>query len=245
MDGVDRSDQYRERGAGFASKAHYKMWYKKAFFAILDFMVLNSFFTLNMSAEEIEDWLHVKRSDYYAALVEELMAYVDNTGGKNTVLEDLASVPVTNDHNPVPASHKERMQCAVCNLEEKWMDASKMKQDYGSGSRQQRHLVVCTSCGISAHSHPVSWPRNIFKMNELKQMSCFQIIHSEHCMGLWIGKGGQSNMTIGQGKAVKKQAYSESIAHPLYRTLMETYGLTPRPRNAKKRRGGSAGSRLP
>ena len=32
MDGVDRSDQYRERGEGFASKAHYKKWYKKAFF---------------------------------------------------------------------------------------------------------------------------------------------------------------------------------------------------------------------
>ena len=29
MDAVDRSDQYRERGAGFACKAHYKKWYKK------------------------------------------------------------------------------------------------------------------------------------------------------------------------------------------------------------------------
>jgi hypothetical protein len=36
MDAVDRSDQYRERGAGFACKAHYKRWYKKAYFAILD-----------------------------------------------------------------------------------------------------------------------------------------------------------------------------------------------------------------
>ena len=31
MDGVDKSNQYRERGAGFASKAHCKKWYKKAF----------------------------------------------------------------------------------------------------------------------------------------------------------------------------------------------------------------------
>ena len=44
-------------------------------------------------------------------------------------------------------------------------------------------------------------------------------------------------MTIRQGKAVKKQAYSVKISHPLYRTLMETYGLTARPRNAKRRRG--------
>ncbi len=29
MDGVDCNDQYRERGMGFASKSHYKKWYKR------------------------------------------------------------------------------------------------------------------------------------------------------------------------------------------------------------------------
>ena len=29
MDAVDRGDQYREGGGGFASKARYKMWYKR------------------------------------------------------------------------------------------------------------------------------------------------------------------------------------------------------------------------
>ena len=28
MDGVDRNNQYRERGTVFASKSHYKKWYK-------------------------------------------------------------------------------------------------------------------------------------------------------------------------------------------------------------------------
>ena len=36
MDGVDRSDQYRERGERFASKAHYKKWYNKH---ILPFLI--------------------------------------------------------------------------------------------------------------------------------------------------------------------------------------------------------------
>ncbi len=90
-------------------------------------MVLNSFFAWNMSAEEIEDRFHVKRSDYYAALAEELIAYVNNTGSESTGSEDLQSVTVQNVHNPVPAPHKERMRCAVCKLEEKWMDACKMK----------------------------------------------------------------------------------------------------------------------
>ena len=44
MDGVNRSDQYIECGSEFAGRVHHKKWYKKSFFVILDFMVLNSFF---------------------------------------------------------------------------------------------------------------------------------------------------------------------------------------------------------
>jgi Transposase IS4 len=40
MMGVDKSDQMRAAGGGFASKAHYKKWYKRAYFAILDMMTL-------------------------------------------------------------------------------------------------------------------------------------------------------------------------------------------------------------
>ena len=56
MGGVDRGDQYREHGAAFASKAHFKKWYKKSYFAIADFMTLNSFFAWNMST--IQGILH-------------------------------------------------------------------------------------------------------------------------------------------------------------------------------------------
>jgi hypothetical protein len=55
-------------------------------------------------------------------------------------------------------------------------------------------------------------------------------------MSLWIGNRAESNMTTRQGKAVKKQAYRVSIAHPLYRSLMELYGFVPRPRNMRKRK---------
>ncbi len=76
---------------------------------VLEGILCYSGFHGSQFAEEIEDRFHVKRSDYYAALAEELITYVDNTGGENTVLEDLPSVPLTNDHNPIPAPHKERM----------------------------------------------------------------------------------------------------------------------------------------
>ena len=41
MFGVDKGDQMRMHGGGFARKAHFKKWYKKSFFAVLDVMMLN------------------------------------------------------------------------------------------------------------------------------------------------------------------------------------------------------------
>ena len=52
MGGIDRGDQCRETGAGFCRKAHFKKWYKKSYFAICDFMLLNSFIAWNIAAGE-------------------------------------------------------------------------------------------------------------------------------------------------------------------------------------------------
>ena len=43
MDGVDRGDQHRVMGAGFANVAHFKKWYKKVFMGITDFSFLQAF----------------------------------------------------------------------------------------------------------------------------------------------------------------------------------------------------------
>ena len=50
MGGVGRGDQVRDMGAGFCRKAHFKKWYKKTFFSVLDFMLLNSYIAWGMSA---------------------------------------------------------------------------------------------------------------------------------------------------------------------------------------------------
>jgi len=52
MFGVDKGDQHRVTGGGFAQKAHYKKWYKKAFMAILDCMLLNTYVAWNMSVDD-------------------------------------------------------------------------------------------------------------------------------------------------------------------------------------------------
>jgi len=50
MYGVDKGDQIRAHFGGFSSKAHYKKWYKKGFFAILDMMLMNAYISWNMAA---------------------------------------------------------------------------------------------------------------------------------------------------------------------------------------------------
>jgi hypothetical protein len=172
-------------------KALYKNWNKNDHFAILDFMVPKSCFAWNMFPEELQERFKVKRSQYYAALAEELVAYVDETEGEIVgVQTNLRSGISMGGHNLILASNKEKIQCTVCKWEEKWMDACKLYRDCcnGNGSRQQGHLAVCELCGISIHSFPVPWHRRIFGMEPLKGLSCFQIEHSEYCVGLWIGK---------------------------------------------------------
>jgi Transposase IS4 len=51
MIGVDKSDQMRAAGGGFAAKAHYQKWYKRVYFAILDMMTLNSLIAWNLAAK--------------------------------------------------------------------------------------------------------------------------------------------------------------------------------------------------
>ena len=76
MGGVDRGDQMRERGAGFCRKAHFKKWYKKSFFAILDFMLLNSHIAWEMASKVRKARIHSQqRCDFYACVAEELMNF--------------------------------------------------------------------------------------------------------------------------------------------------------------------------
>ena len=78
MGGVDRGDQQRETGAGFCRKAHFKKWYKKSFFAICDFMLLNSFIAWNMAAAERRSTKkRLVKSDFNTVVAEEMLVFSD------------------------------------------------------------------------------------------------------------------------------------------------------------------------
>ena len=85
MGGVDRGDQHRVMGAGFANVAHFKKWYKKAFMGIADFSFLQAFAAWNLSVDGMNNKRggEVKREmlvkwQFYAAAAEEFMTYLDN-----------------------------------------------------------------------------------------------------------------------------------------------------------------------
>ncbi len=94
---------------------------KKVSFAIMAFMVLNAYFAQNMSASEVDDSLMVKRCDYYAALCEEYIPYVDEYVDHHNEQAACQTEVIMNDlngHKPIVEKHQELIRCAVCKLEE-------------------------------------------------------------------------------------------------------------------------------
>ena len=85
MDGVDRGDQHRVMGAGFANVAHFKKWYKKTFMGIADFSFLQAFTAWNLSVPMLRystRRIYNKRQvllkwQFYSVAAEEMMSYVD------------------------------------------------------------------------------------------------------------------------------------------------------------------------
>ena len=86
MGGVDRGDQHRMVGSRFANVAHFKKWYKKTFFDIADFCLLQAFTAWNLSVIQLQQNrrgnANVKREkvikwEFYSVLAEDMMIYVD------------------------------------------------------------------------------------------------------------------------------------------------------------------------
>ena len=100
-----------------------------------------------------------------------------------------------------------------------------IKANYGQRSHQQRHMEVCSLCGISAHSLRVEWERKIHIIEPLAKMSCFQIAHSSYCTGLWTTRGQEVETFMRQGKLVKKACYYLNTSHQVYQSIMASYGL--------------------
>lgn len=86
MDNVDRGDQHRVIGAGFANVSHFKNWYKKIYLGITDFSFLQAFTAWNLAIDRPERTRRgphsrhgkLKKWERYSTAAEEMMTYTDS-----------------------------------------------------------------------------------------------------------------------------------------------------------------------
>jgi Transposase IS4 len=77
MGGVDRCDQRRMHLGGFARKSHFKKWYKRAFFAVMDCMLLSALAAWSMSIEHVPTRQDMSRHEFYSWIADDLLNYSD------------------------------------------------------------------------------------------------------------------------------------------------------------------------
>ena len=86
MDGVDRRDQHRVVGAGFANVAHFKKRYNKAFLGICDFSFLQAFTVWNLSVDTEErktrgrgtNRKKLLKWEFYSIAAEEMITFAND-----------------------------------------------------------------------------------------------------------------------------------------------------------------------
>ena len=215
MGGVDRGDQTRLMGAGFATKAHYKKWYKKAFFAILDFMLLNSFTAWNMAVAEGDSTKYeMLKWEYYAYIAEELCSYKDECHHEDNG-DDEEELRNQGCHRPVTTETGKgsKLRCRVYRLE------SRMTKGIG-GTQTHRSMATCDICGITAHLSVPLASKNfkIFGFPEFTNQSCMEIAHHNSCNGLWrkINDDGDA--------FVDGQKWSVKTTHNIWKRIRAAHG---------------------
>ena len=110
-----------------------------------------------------------------------------------------------------------RPHCAVCKLESNLWARAK----YGKcPSRSQRALAFCAECGIYGHTS-VNENSKFQEIPELRGKSCYDIIHSDFCNGLWNNSGKRRTV---------------STKHHVYDLLLAKYDI-PKKKGSKSKNG--------
>jgi len=217
MFGVDKGDQMRMHGGGFARKAHFKKWYKKAFFAIVDCMLLNSLIAWNIScSEHRSNRRPLKRHEFYTWVAECMMTYKDPSilpRSPEQVRDASAGLCTGREvHRPVQA--KRRSRCVVCRLDTNY------ERKGETGVMENTCSCTQANCERIAHSSILITPRKIHEVGAFAGMTCFEILHSTVGKEVWSYKGLERT-------SVKEKVYSVNCSHPVVQELRILHGLNP------------------
>ena len=220
MFGVDKGDQIRLHGGGFARKAHFKKWYKKSFMAVLDCMLLNSLIAWNIAASDPDlKRIRMQRYEFYTWIAESLLHYKDRNVEPPTpeAVRDGKAEGILGDstiHRPVATVGRQR--CAVCKLE---CNIAKI----GEGNLR-KNIVGCSDCRIHAHNHILKNPLRIHTMTQFEGLTCFEIAHSEEGRCIWVQDESDNKKTV---------PYRVKYSHRVVQELRSSYGLNPKKTRSK------------
>ena len=213
MCGVDKGDRMRLHGGGFARKAHFKKWHKKAFLAVVDCMLLNSLVGWNLSSKEHRsNRRELKRHEFFTWVAEAMLTHKDptlNARSPEQVRDATASLCVgTFAHRPKQAPNRSR--CAVCKL-----DSNCDKN--ASGVMDATHCCAAPTCGRTAHEGFLAAPRKIHNLQAFQGMTCFEILHSDVGKAVWKHKGAER-------ATAKEKLCSVNYGHPVVQDLRTMHG---------------------
>jgi len=215
MFGVDKGDQIRMHGGGFARKAHFQKWHKRAFFAIVDCMLLNSLIAWNMSAGIGRTHKQrLKRHQYLMYIAQRLLDFPDDEREAEIGEEMSIATMSTGNHIPLEASGRD-VKCCVCRLEHN------MNSKVGSAGMSDKSVATCSDCGIPAHALLKKAPgRIIHTLPQFHNVTCFQIAHSKDGRATWE-------------RSTTKTSCLPKLSHSTVMDLRERHGL-PRKKSGSR-----------
>jgi hypothetical protein len=213
MFGADKGDQRRMHMGGFARKAHFKKWYKKSFFAVLDVMLLNSLIAWNLSVCEDPTLqrCHLERYEFYAWIAQDFLNFKDTTF--ETTKEKAEQATAGTHDKPaecfIVVPPKSNRRCTVCNL-----DAIMSHKYKGVRCR----VFYCETCLAFVHEHEPQGDDRRPIHDMFPSMTCHDIMRSTDGKELWKKAPG--------GKCTVR------TSHPVWRELRSKHGKQP----SKKKR---------
>jgi len=213
--------------------AHYKKWYKRGFFAILDMMLMNAYISWNASCRENPEWQRtpLKRHNFYWCISQRFLNYTENdTLVLQSPEKKQATAALANGHKPERASAG-RM-CAVCKTD--WNLVRKREGGKPSQLGLTSDVARCQCCGITAHDRPCLLKRTIHSIAEWSSLTCFEIAHTKSGFDLWQRSLGDTTHNITEAEDKKLRGYNTKTSHPKYLELARKLGAGP------KRRAGSS-----
>ena len=233
MYGVDKGDQIRSHGGGFSAKAHYKKWYKKGFFAILDMMLMNTLISWNTAAKDNPQLALtvMSRHDLYWYVAQRMLNYTEELTLHRSPEKQQAGSALARGHKPEKCGPKST--CAVCKLDWNLVKKKNLGKDPPKAGLTS-DVARCMDCAIMAHDRPCTVWRSIHSLPEFKDLTCFEIAHTTKGFDIWH-RSKEPIVNVDE----KKRSYNPKTAHPTYLELAKIIGAAPKKRGSTVASGES------